>query len=172
MASKNQIKYLKSLSKKKYRLENQEFLVDGYRAVKELIQSNQQLEKLYTTTNFISNHPNLEKKLRNIDFEILNESDFSQILETKTPQYIMALVSIKEQFNTETLNGNILILDNISDPGNMGTLLRTAAWYGITNIFCSIKKTEDDLGYNPKIDLKIGLKRNFDWMKFENKLKF
>ena len=40
------------------------------------------------------------------------------------------------------------------------------------NIFCSIKKTEENLGYNPKIDLKIGLKRNFDWMKFENKLKF
>ncbi len=148
MISKSQIKYLKSLSKKKYRKENSQFIVEGLRSIKELIESNYTIEKIWTTENFLSNHPDLKEKIMLLDYELINQNDLCYILNTKSPQDIMALVPIKISNNVINVSRKSLILDNISDPGNMGTLLRTAAWYGIDNVFCS--RNSVDI-YNPKV---------------------
>tara|TARA_Y100001970_G_C14188153_1_gene833785 strand:- start:1094 stop:1846 length:753 start_codon:yes stop_codon:yes gene_type:complete len=148
MISKSQIKYLKSLSKKKYRKENGQFVVEGLRSIKELIESNHKIEKIWTTENFLCNHPDFKKKIISLDCELINQNDLSYILNTKSPQDIMALVPMKVSDKKIKVSGKSLILDNISDPGNMGTLLRTAAWYGINNIMCS--RNSVDI-YNPKV---------------------
>ena len=148
MISKFQIKYLKSLSKKKYRKENGQFIVEGMRSVKELIESTHKIEKIWTTENFLSHHPDLKEKIILLDYELINQNDLSYILNTKSPQEIMALVPMRVNDNRIKTSGKSLILDNISDPGNMGTLLRTAAWYGINNVFCS--RNSVDI-YNPKV---------------------
>ena len=148
MISKSQIKYLKSLSKKKYRKENGQFIVEGLRSIKELIESNHKIEKIWTTENFLCDHLDLKEKIISLDYEFINQSDLSYILNTKSPQDIMALVPIKVSDKSIKASGKFLILDNISDPGNMGTLLRTAAWYGINNVLCS--KNSVDI-YNPKV---------------------
>ena len=147
MLSKSEVKYLKSLSKKKYRQENQQFIVEGYRCIKELLNSDKKIERIWVTEHFFHEHSDLKEKKYSIDFEFIEESDLIYILNTKSPQDIMALVSIEKKESSLKI-GKTLILDNISDPGNMGTLLRTAAWYGIENVFCS--KNSVDI-HNPKV---------------------
>ena len=148
MPSKAELKYLKSLSRKKYRKENKQFIVEGYRAIKELLNSNQKIEKMWATENFLLENSDFKEKINSIDFEFIKTNDLSSILNTQSPQHIMALVSIENNDESILNKGNVLILDNISDPGNMGTLLRTAVWYGIENIFCSRDCVDI---YNPKV---------------------
>ena len=148
MASKAELKYLKSLSQKKYRKENKQFIVEGYRAIKELLNSNQKIEKMWATEKFLLENSDFKEKINSIDFELIKTNDLINILSTQSPQHIMALISIENNDETILDKGNALILDDISDPGNMGTLLRTAVWYGIENIFCSRGCVDI---YNPKV---------------------
>ena len=148
MPPKSELKYLKSLSQKKYRKENKQFLVEGYRSIKELLNSNKKIEKMWATENFILENSDFKEKVNSIDFEFIKTNDLINILSTQSPQHVMALVSIENNNEFILERGNALILDNISDPGNMGTLLRTAVWYGIKNIFCSRGCVDI---YNPKV---------------------
>ena len=84
-----------------------------------------------------------------MDYSFIDEKYFHEILNTQNPQHIMALLPINESTTHAQLSdNNILILDGISDPGNMGSLLRSAVWFGINSIIFS--KNCVDI-YNPKV---------------------
>jgi len=151
----NEIKILKSLSHKKYRDEHKLFLVEGLRLIKELVHSGYMIEKIWTTENFINTNSWIKTNLKKYDnINLIDEKYFFQILNTKNPQQIMALVSINQPYVIENLTNNIikdkkiLILDDISDPGNMGSLLRSAVWYDFDTIILSNNCVDI---YNPKV---------------------
>ena len=148
MITNKEIKLLKSLSQKKYRHQYGQFLIEGLRIIEELIRSSHKPLKIWTTEETLNENAKFKKSIIKLNYDIISQKYFSQILNTKTPQYVMALLPIDSQ-DILTLSGqNILVLDGISDPGNMGTLLRSAVWFGINSIIFS--KNCVDI-YNPKV---------------------
>ncbi len=148
MLSKSQISLLKSLQHKKERKENGLFLVEGYKSVIEFINSSYQIEAIYHTASFASKMLNLSQKINLYNISV---TDIEKISSLKTPQEVIALVKIPlhPPLNNQKLRQKFsLVLDGIQDPGNMGTIIRTADWFGIDNIICS-EDTVD--AYNPKV---------------------
>ncbi len=148
MLSKSQISLLQSLQHKKFRKEHGAFLVEGYKSVIEFINSAYQIEAVYHTAAIAPKLLNLSQK---INFEEISLKSLEKISSLTTPQDFIALVKIPRwpaiQYSTLQKKFS-LVLDGIQDPGNMGTIIRTADWFGIENIICS----EDCVDvYNPKV---------------------
>lgn len=147
MLSKSQISFIKSLHQKKYRKEHGLFLVEGIKSIKEFIQSNYQIHTIF----YNSEQANLLPKLSaNINLFEVNNAELGKISTLQTPQGFLALVHIpknKKLDQQELKNQFTLVLDGVQDPGNMGTIIRTADWFGFKKIIC----TEDTVeAYNPK----------------------
>jgi TrmH family RNA methyltransferase len=142
--SKNKAKQLLALKKKKIRDEKQEFLAEGEKIVDELIHSKYQIISIFATKEWIINH---HTKVETIEIE---EDDLKQLSSLTTPNQVIAVVKIpKEVFNLNEIKNELsLVLEDIQDPGNMGTIIRTADWFGIKNIICSENTVEL---YNPKV---------------------
>ena len=147
MITKNQIKFLRSLSQKKYRIQSQKFLVEGKRIVKELIESSALIDQIYVTEDFIIKNADFILFDSNISYEIIPNDVISKIKTTDSSQEVFAISLIKNSLDLQ-IQTPILVLDDISDPGNLGTLLRSASWYGINNVLVSSKSVDI---YNPKV---------------------
>ena len=149
MLSKSQISLLKSLQHKKERLEHGFFLVEGYKSVIEFIHSSYKLSKdIYHLASF---DPKVLKLSRNINLCEISVTDMLKVSGLKTPQEIIATVQYPSwpALSPEALKNKFtLVLDGIQDPGNMGTIIRTADWFGISRIICSLDTVDV---YNPKV---------------------
>ena len=145
MISKAQIKHILSLHNKKNRLEEKLFIVEGTKIVTELIASNTyKIHSIYHTNSFDIT----QKDLKKIAFEI-NEKELEQISTLSNPNQVLALVHLNEkEIYTIDANQCYIALDEIKVPGNMGTIIRTAEWFGINTIFCSSTCVEYT---NPKV---------------------
>jgi TrmH family RNA methyltransferase len=140
MVSKNQIKLITGLHQKKQRFANQLFFAEGVKVIQELLQSNFELEHLYTTLNDFETVQSSKRTL-------INEQELKKISALATPNSCLALFKIPAE-NKIINSGLIIALDDIRDPGNLGTILRLCDWFGIKQIICS-KETVDI--YNPKV---------------------
>jgi TrmH family RNA methyltransferase len=151
MITRNELKYYSSLSQKKFRESELKFIVEGLKNVEEGLNSHYDCEIVLTTFEFAELHKNFlsDVKRKKIRIEILRSQDFIRISETKSPQGIAAAFRYaKLKFYPDKTESNVLVyLDNISDPGNMGTIIRTCDWFGINEILIS-KFSVDYL--NPK----------------------
>jgi TrmH family RNA methyltransferase len=148
MLSKSQISFLQSLQHKKFRREHGLFMVEGYKSVSEFINSVYQIEAIYHTPAIA---PKLLKLSQKINFQEISLNILEKISTLKTPQDVIALVKTPAwpALNYNTLQKKFsLVLDGIQDPGNMGTIIRTADWFGIDHIICSEDSVEV---YNPKV---------------------
>ncbi|CAA9233876.1 MAG: RNA methyltransferase, TrmH family [uncultured Adhaeribacter sp.] len=147
MLSKAAIKYINSLQIKKYRHQHQAFLVEGAKSVVELLSSDYEIEKIYLTEDFL--HKNTQIKTKNIAYELVPEKELVKAGTFATNNAALAVARIKPPssflLNLQTLT---LVLDDIRDPGNLGTIIRLADWYGLTDLVCS--PTCADF-YNPKV---------------------
>jgi RNA methyltransferase, TrmH family len=131
MLSKNVVKYLNSLQLKKYRQEHGSFLVEGAKSVVELLASDFELEK------------------QPFRVEIATPDELSRVGTLQTNDAALAVVKTKpNDFLYAEKQEYVLVLDDIRDPGNLGTIIRIADWYGITKIICSLTTTD---WYNPKV---------------------
>ncbi|MCZ2223194.1 MAG: RNA methyltransferase [Chitinophagales bacterium] len=143
MLSKNEIKYIQSLFHKKQRQQENIFIAEGTKIVYEILNSNYSIKKIYTTTKWLQKNFNKNNTIIEI-----SDKEMERISGLQTYSPILALV---EQKPNESLNpkGKInLVLDGIQDPGNFGTIIRIADWFGVQNIFCS----EDTVDvYNNKV---------------------
>jgi len=147
MLSKSQISFIKSLHQKKYRKEQGIFIIEGIKSIVEFIPSAYQIHSIY----FLAEYQSLLPKLPpNIKLFEVNNADLEKISTLQAPQGILALVNIPAPriFEQALLNNTFsLVLDSIQDPGNLGTIIRTADWFGFTNVICSANTVEV---YNPK----------------------
>ena len=140
MVSKSQIKLITSLQQKKYRTAHKMFFAEGSKVIHELLRSNFELQHLYTAEN-IFEEVTPGKKTQ------ISESDLKKISALATPNNCLAVFAIPEP-KPLVQEGLILALDDIRDPGNLGTIMRMCDWFGIEQLVCS-KETVDI--YNPKV---------------------
>ncbi|AOW21644.1 TrmH family RNA methyltransferase [Urechidicola croceus] len=129
MLSKSQIKLITSLRQKKYRIQHNLFIAEGIKVVNELLNSNIKLETLYCTTDFLNDVlPNM--------VEIVTENELKKISGLKNPNQVLGLFKIPTE-NEINYSEFTLALDDINDPGNLGTIIRLCDWFGIHQIVCS-----------------------------------
>jgi RNA methyltransferase, TrmH family len=148
MISKAKVKYIKSLQVKKYRVEEQSFVVEGAKSVIELLKSDFVTTWVAATEDFIARN---ERLLRLSGAEVVTTTDeqLSTLGTYQSNDGALAVARIKPDRFLDIEEGEIaLVLDSIRDPGNLGTIIRTADWYGVKRIIAS-EDTADF--YNPKV---------------------
>ena len=142
MISKNQIKFIKSLSLKKNRIRTQLFVAEGEKIVNELLNSKFEIEHVYATI-FFSGINNYQKS----DITLVSNDELSRISSLMSPNNVLAIVKMSQQ-ELESNTGITLVLEDVNDPGNLGTIIRICDWFGVKQLICS-KSTVDC--YNPKV---------------------
>lgn len=141
--TKNELKHIRLLRQKKYRQQFGEFVVEGEKNVDELINSALEIKLLFATQDWDS--INYEGEITT-----LSNKQLAQLSNLSTPNKVVALAKIPnfELDNNCFKEGLTLALDEINDPGNLGTLIRSADWFGVKNILCSINSVDC---FNPKV---------------------
>jgi len=153
MISATQIKLIRSLRQKKYRDLHHLYVVEGEKMVKELLgghdNARHQTRKLFATDDFLKENQDLLHPL-DTDITACSEKEMERISNLVTPQRVLALVAKPDPVPLHMLPaaGPVLAFESIRDPGNLGTILRTADWFGIRQVACSPDSV--DL-YNPKV---------------------
>lgn len=148
MISKKWVKLITSLQHKKYRKQHQAFLVEGAKSVLELFSSDYQIQILFMTEEFYQQHIRLLQK-QSLPYEIVSQDELEKTGMLQTNNACLAVVSTKaNQSVTASDNEYILMLDDVKDPGNLGTIIRIADWFGISKLVCSENTTDF---YNPKV---------------------
>ena len=149
MISKNKAKFILSLQKKSIRDENHLFIIEGDKLVKEFLQSGTRLWFLAAKPDFIDSLLPEEKAIID-DIESVGFDDLKRISSLKTPHNALAVVPFPENNPDmdEILRNLCVALDFIQDPGNLGTIIRAAAWFGIKDVVCSENCVDV---YNPKV---------------------
>ena len=135
--TKNDIKFIQSLKQTKFRKENKMFVVEGNKLVSELLASDFKVENILVTETWLEKFPEMAASLKS--YEIVNAKQMEQMSSMVTPPGIIATAHTPS-FNInpkDAENEFILALDGINDPGNLGTMIRTADWFGINKIVCS-----------------------------------
>lgn len=133
MFSKAQIKYIQSLQHKKYRQKFSQFIAEGDKIVQELLQGPYGVKAVYATKAWLSQVGNVT----GVEVHEVDEAVLKQLSSLSTPNQAVALVDIPA-LPPPVLKGNItLALEAIRDPGNMGTIIRIADWFGVRQIICS-----------------------------------
>lgn len=147
MLSKSQISFVCSLHQKKYRKEYNLFIVEGSKSIIEFINSNYEIEHIYSQKEAITKFNNLSGKIKHTE---ITATELKKISALTTPHDALALVVIPATTNMlpESFKNKLtLVLDKVQDPGNLGTIIRTADWFGFKEIICSEETVE---AYNPK----------------------
>ena len=148
MVSKKLSSLVRSLHLKKYRKKENLFLVEGAKSVLEVIQSGYKIKTVIGTAMFLADHHQLikEKKIEAIE---AGAAELSGLGTLQTNDTALAVVEMHPNTALEANNGEwALLLDDVGDPGNLGTIIRIADWYGIKKLICS-ESTVDF--YNPKV---------------------
>jgi len=147
MISKAKVKFIKSLQVKKYRKEAQSFIVEGAKGVKELLQSDFQITWLAGTSDFLGENRD-SISLKKVEWVETTERELATSGTFTTNNAALAIARLRPNLPPQLKNEFVLVLDDIRDPGNLGTIIRTADWYGIKNIIASVETADF---YNPKV---------------------
>ncbi len=139
MVTKHQIKLIKSLSQKKYRQQYGLFIAEGIKGVKEFLNSDFELENLYTTDSIFEAPKDLIVEI--------SETELKKMSSLRNPNVALAVFKIPEVKKIKE-KGLIVALDDVRDPGNLGTIIRLCDWYGITDLVCSLNTVDC---HNPKV---------------------
>jgi len=152
MLSKNQIKYIQSLSEVKHRRLNEMYVIEGEKIVSEYINEDYPLANIYALEEWERENRNLLGKNRSL-LTVVTEQELKKISTLTTPNKVVALAKLPEILSLKGMEsllqkGLHIALESIRDPGNFGTIIRTADWFGIDSIIC----TDDCVdAYNPKV---------------------
>lgn len=148
LLSKNKIKYLSSLKLKKFRDEHRQFIAEGDKLVGDVLKNrNAEIKLLAASSDWLHQNSRITGIVKEI-YEA-GDADLKRISSFETPPAVIALADIPDTSpDFEEAGQSLSIgLDNVRDPGNLGTIIRTADWFGIKNVFCSQGCAEL---YNPK----------------------
>ncbi|OSY86875.1 RNA methyltransferase [Tenacibaculum holothuriorum] len=137
--SKNTIKLITSLRQKKYRQKHNLFVAEGVKVVNELLSSSLKIFKIYTTSIDVLQKSN--------NVELITEDELKKVSNLKAPNKVLGIFEIPSEKEIDT-NNFIVALDEVNDPGNLGTIIRLCDWFGVKQLVCS-KNTVDC--YNPKV---------------------
>ena len=138
MLSKSHLKLINSLKQKKFRMQHRLFIAEGVKTIHELLHSEIRLHQLYTTTLAFDVSDDLQT--------IITPNELKKISFLKTPNTALALFKIPESKPVDT-SQLVVALDDVRDPGNLGTIIRLCDWFGVRDLVCSLKTVDC---YNPK----------------------
>ena len=138
MLTKSQIKLITSLKQKKYRQQEGLFVAEGLKTIKELLNSSLKLYHVFTTRSF---------EIDDIEETIITEKELKKISFLTTPNTALAVFRIPDATPIKT-NSLIVALDDVRDPGNLGTIIRLCDWFGVVDLVCSTATVDC---YNPKV---------------------
>jgi len=146
--SAGEIKYVQSLQQKKFRRQHGVFVAEGEKIVKELLSSDFEIEAIYGVADWIEQNKFSLRK--GISLFTVSENELGRISGLKTPNQVLAVVKTPALQSEPDLSRSrvILALDTLQDPGNLGTIIRTADWFGIWQIVCSHETTDV---FSPKV---------------------
>lgn len=148
MLSKNTVKFIKSLQQKKFRKQERAFFVEGNKNVTELLASDFKVTHLLYTDKFAGSHPELVNKPGIASYEV-GQKVLESLGSFVTSDSALAVAQTKSNTPLVLDQTDLAIaLDNVRDPGNLGTIIRIADWYGIRKLILS-EETADF--YNPKV---------------------
>ena len=140
MLSKNQLKFIRSLKKKKFRQTHQLFLAEGIKVVEELINSPFVVNQLYATESY-------SNPLNAPDIQLITDKELGLVSDFSSPNQILGIFEIPKSKEL-VKQGITVVLDEINDPGNLGTIIRLCDWFGVSQLVCS-ENTVDC--YNQKV---------------------
>ncbi len=147
--TKNQISFVKELHKKKERQAQSLFIVEGEKCVHELLNSTFGIETIFATAEWIDANSVILKQ-KKLPYHEISPAALERISTMSQPNKVLAIA--KQPHSAFEINALVnkfaLVIDGINDPGNLGTIIRVADWYGIENIICSPTTCEQ---YNPKV---------------------
>ncbi|CAZ94828.1 TrmH family RNA methyltransferase [Zobellia galactanivorans] len=139
MVSKNQIKLVKSLHQKKYRNRHNLFVAEGIKVVSELVASDFKVNAVYSTD------AEIEVGAAGL-VELVSEVELKKMSALTAPNKVLGVFEIPKARKPD-LTGWVLVLDDVRDPGNLGTIIRLCDWFGIEHLVCSLNTVDC---YNPK----------------------
>jgi TrmH family RNA methyltransferase len=146
MVSKNEVKYIQSLYQKKNREAEQLFVAEGPKLVEELLQSNFAIQTIYATPEWLQQHTTAGRPL---NIREVQPEELARISHLQTANQVLALVKQRPEGDLPSFKNQLsLVLDGIQDPGNLGTIIRIADWFGIRQVIASTDTVEL---YNPKV---------------------
>ena len=164
MITAAQIKLLKSLKKKKNKIKENKFLIEGEKIILEAIHNNIEIDEILISSKYENSNNSIDVLLKssekNIHINKVSNDIINKITELEKSPGIIAIANIPLNLRPKkkiTIHNNVIILDQISDPGNLGTIIRTAVWFNIKNIILS-KNTVSPL--NPKV-IRSSMGSNF-----------
>jgi TrmH family RNA methyltransferase len=140
MVVKSQLKFIKSLYQKKYRIQNGLFVAEGKKVVSELMNSKITAHSIYSTDP-------LFKAKGKVEVHYISEKDLSRLSFQKSPNKVLGIFEIPESEDVD-FSDWVVVLDAIQDPGNLGTIIRLCDWFGIAHLICSPDTVDC---YNPKV---------------------
>lgn len=147
MLVKSKVKYIQSLGQKKFRDREKRFIAEGPKLVYDLL-----LEKKTSVSEVFALPEWMEANqmaFADVDLHEISAIDLEKISQLKTPNQVLAVINqFENSENISARNKITLVLDNLRDPGNLGTIIRIADWFGVSQIICSHNTTEL---YNPKV---------------------
>ena len=144
MLSRSEIKYIQSLCQKKQRQEEGLFIAEGRKIAEEILHSDFTVKKIFALPEWINLNKHFDVEMVEID-----AIELSRISALQTPNQVLVVAAQRNDFGKPLLKSKIsLVLDGIQDPGNLGTIIRIADWFGVQQIICSEDTVEL---YNPKV---------------------
>lgn len=148
MLSNTDRKFVRKLHNKKFRTIHQQYIVEGKKLLNEACKTNTVITRIFAIKSWATDNENLIKHYPSQQIVVVNQKELKQISQLKTPDAVLAVIDMptnKYELKFEQLT---ICLDRMSDPGNLGTILRIADWFGVDQIVCS----KDTVGvYNSKV---------------------
>lgn len=148
MLSRAQNKYIRSLTQQKYRKEYNVFLAEGDKIAREWLGSDAEIKIVVALEEWAAQHTALIGKHREAELCIVAQHELEAISALRTPNQVLLVVATPPQPVAPPVNEWCIALEGIQDPGNMGTIIRIADWFGIRHVVCSPDCAD---AYNPKV---------------------
>lgn len=148
MLSGNTVKYIQSLTHKKFRDQYNQFIAETPKVVGEFLTAGYKADAIYVTEEWVKSYRGkLPVNQQNI--VVVKDFELEKISQLKTAREVVAVLQIPEEKFPESLAGQVsLVLDDIQDPGNVGTIIRIADWFGIRHVMCSLHTAH---AFSPKV---------------------
>ncbi|MGN6568997.1 MAG: TrmH family RNA methyltransferase [Flavipsychrobacter sp.] len=148
MLSKAQNKYIRSLTQHKFRREFKAFIAEGDKIAREWLQSDKTIQHIVALNDWAVQNESLIALHPEAELHIVKESELSALSTLQTPNQALLVVHMPDSPLVLPVDEWCIVLDDIQDPGNMGTIIRIADWFGIAHVVCSMESVDV---YNPKV---------------------
>ena len=148
MLSKAQNKYIRSLTQHKFRREFKAFIAEGDKIAREWLQSDKTIQHIVALNDWAVQNESLIALHPEAELHIVKESELSALSTLQTPNQALLAIHMSEIPSQLPVDEWCIVLDDIQDPGNMGTIIRIADWFGIAHVVCSMESVDV---YNPKV---------------------